>query len=80
MVNIPINTITLLPWSISSPSVGHSVRAMGTCGGTYASGAMPDASNAGAQTSGRERPSGFVKRKVRTSFGFASSQVLTVAR
>ena len=53
---------------------------MGTWGGTYARGAMPEASNTGAHTSGRERPSGFVNKKVRTSLGLASSQLLTVVR
>ena len=75
-----MKTTTRLPESMREPSVGHSVRFMGVWGGTYASDAMPELMNAGAHTSVRERPSGFVKSRVITSFGFASSQVFTVLR
>ena len=71
---------TRLPESIIWPSVGHSVRLMGVCGGTYMRDVMPAASNAGAHTSVRDRPSGLVNKRVRTSFGFASSQAFTVLR
>jgi hypothetical protein len=41
---------------------------------------MPASTNAGFQTVSRSSPSGFVKMNVRNSFGFASRNVLTVAR
>ena len=68
--------------SMSEPSVSHSVRSMGVCRGTYASDAMPELTNAGVHTSVRERSSGFVKRRVMTSFSlrFALSQVFAVLR
>ena len=47
---------------------------MGTVGGVYTKSTMPEFSNAGAQTSGSDAPSGFVKMKVSTSLGFARSQ------
>ena len=52
----------------------------GTDGGTYSKSAMPEFWKAGSQSSVSEAPSGFVKMKVRTSFGLARIQVLTVER
>lgn len=40
----------------------------------------PDAANTGAHVSANERPSGFVKRSVRTSLGFSFRNVTTFSR
>jgi hypothetical protein len=41
---------------------------------------IPEASNAGFQTSRTDNPSGFVNNRVSTSFGFASKKFLTILR
>lgn len=48
-------------------------------GGVYAKSATPDCLNSESQTE-RLTPSGFVKRRVRTSFGLARSHLWTVLR
>jgi hypothetical protein len=77
-----MKTTTRFPESIIDPSVGHSLCLTGVpgVGGTKANWSTPEFSNAGAQTVFISSPSGFVKIKVRTSFGFASRKVLTVFR
>ena len=74
------NTTTRLPPSMSWPRVGQADCLTGTDGGTYASGVMPAASKIGFHTVLTLWPSGFVNNSVKTSFGFASRNVLTFCK